>query len=523
MLNRFLRLCAVGLALACLTAGALRADTLYMTDGRIIEGKIVGKNDQGYIVEIASGARTLRVVYKFADVREIEMNPVTKNDTLMVEYNRRLVEAAQKGVDGYRDLARWCAKSDSLADERKSAWRAVIGLAPDDEEAHAALGLVKTGDGRWQSLDEKMAAMGFVRQGNTWVRGPNAGKIAQPAQAGNPPPPMQAAAPEGVLSTSVLERSGFNQLFAGNEGYTAEVEGPGVQNGTIFYGRSGYPYLEVYDAAGIGIFVPMYSYPGSYFLTLPPGGVPYFRRNQANLSLADRNLTGPFFPEPPATATVTQTGTTFEVPAAQAAPQDPRYNNQGYDQNGFKTGPVYRAPVPPTEVNTRDNLLVLDKDGNTVYQGANYLSHNAMGYDQNGFKYSDAKVVQTDAGVIQNGAGYNTYGLRYDAARAGSTPYIVNGAGYATDGTYMGGGYASTTVFMVNGAGYETGGSRIVPFYHHPVGGIYNTGYSRYSNFEVDLYGNARGTNYRVGINGYGVSFDLNGKKGNTAWSASFR
>lgn len=517
MLNRFLRLCALTLALACFST-SLRADILHMQDGRKIEGKIVGKSDQGYIVEIASGTKTIRVLYKFSDIREIEMNPVTANDTLMVEYNRRLVEAGQKGADGYRDLARWCAGHDALADERKAAWRAVIGLSPDDDEAHAALGLVKAADGRWQSIDEKMAAMGFVRQGNTWVRrGPAAGAVGA------------AAAPEAeplrVASTSVLERSGFNQLHAGVDGYTAEVSGPGVEHGTIFYGRTGYPYLSVYDAAGIGIYVPMYSYPGSYFLALPPGGTPTFYRNQANLSLADRNLTGSFFPEPPATVSVTQNGTTFQAPAENPTPPSTVYNSQGYDQNGLKVGPGYREPVPPAEYTPQgdDNRQVIAADGTVLYEGANFATHSAMGYNQNGFKYSDAKIVESSAGTVTNQNGYTTNGYRYEPAQPATTsPYLVNGAGYSTDGSYLGARYAPVTVFMVNSAGYETSGSRIVPFYHQPIGGIYSP-YERYSNFEVDLYGSARGTNYRFGIGAGGVSFDLNGQKGDTAWSLSFR
>ncbi|MGH7145123.1 MAG: hypothetical protein ACREJ2_13505 [Planctomycetota bacterium] len=351
----------------------LRADLLYMKDGRQIEGKVISETTAGYVVEIDSGTHSIRVFYARADVDHIAKQAETSNDRLMLEYNHRLVDAAQKGAEGYRDLAHWCEQSDALTDQRKAAWRAVIGLKPDDVEAHAALGLVKAPDGSWESMDQKMAQDGFVRQGNTWVPAAAANGNANAAANAAPqlglPAPATPATPLPTPTpgdNSLLDRSGFNAMYGGTVGYTAEVTGPGVEGGTIFYGRTGYPYLSLVDAAGLGIYVPMYSYPGSYFLVLPPVNYTGLNYWSTHTPPPATGLTGPLYP-----------------PAS--------------------------AAFPPRD---RSNLLVENAQGKVLYQGANYTSTNAMGYDSKGIQVSPAKrVVVVGPPAYVNAMGYGSNGV----------------------------------------------------------------------------------------------------------------
>jgi hypothetical protein len=205
-------------------------------------------------------------------------------------------------------------------------------------------------------------------------------------------------------------------------------------------------------------------------------------------------------------------------------PQSDQYNSQGYDQHGFRIGPGYREPVQAAEYTPtgNDNQQILDSSGAVIYQGVNFETHSAGGYNQHGILVSGPKIVTRDESGITNGAGYNMYGVRSGPTQQASVnPYLTNGAGYSTDGSYGRPMRAPVNVFMVNGAGYTTSGVQVAPFYSGSSGGVYGYGYPR--TFEVDLYGSSRGTNYRFGLNDYGLSFDLNGRKGNTAWSASFR
>ena len=145
-------------AFLALGAAPLLADEVYLRGGGQISGVIVSRTQSAIEVDIGGGTLT---------VQKSQVVRIEESISPLQEYRTRAAAVAPGDVEGWRELARW-ARGRSLSTQAKEAWRKVVELAPDDEEANRALGRVLL-DGRWVTEEESYQARGFVEFEGEWV------------------------------------------------------------------------------------------------------------------------------------------------------------------------------------------------------------------------------------------------------------------------------------------------------------------------------------------------------------------
>jgi hypothetical protein len=138
-------------------AHAARADQIHLVGGTQLEGKATRHGDK-VVVEMESGEITLS-----ADgVERIE-----RARGSVERYQELAGKLRPNDVAARMALADFCRDHDMQARE-KELLRQVIELEPNQEQARARLGYVKTSAG-WITRDEQMRAQGYVREAGQWL------------------------------------------------------------------------------------------------------------------------------------------------------------------------------------------------------------------------------------------------------------------------------------------------------------------------------------------------------------------
>jgi hypothetical protein len=160
-----------------LAAGPAFADDVYLRGGGQITGQIIAETEDTVTVDIGGGTITA----KKSSVVKIE-----KNTSPLQEYRTRAANIPTGDAEAWRELARW-AKGYSLSSQARQAYREVLKILPDDEEANTATGMVRL-DGQWVTQEESYRAQGYVQFEGKWMTPAEqqsiiAGRQAQQAQA----------------------------------------------------------------------------------------------------------------------------------------------------------------------------------------------------------------------------------------------------------------------------------------------------------------------------------------------------
>lgn len=94
-----------------------------------------------------------------------QVHRVVARSDVQKQYDAQVL-AMPNTADGHWQMAEWC-KEAGLLNERKQHLQAVLDLAPDHEQARAALGFGRVGN-RWMTMDDVMVSLGYVRAGGVW-------------------------------------------------------------------------------------------------------------------------------------------------------------------------------------------------------------------------------------------------------------------------------------------------------------------------------------------------------------------
>ncbi|MFT3926114.1 MAG: hypothetical protein QM778_26455 [Myxococcales bacterium] len=139
------------------TPAQVRADRVFLSSGSMIEGKATRVGEK-VIVEMEAGYITVSA----GSVQRIEK---AQSEVEYVE--ARLKALAPTDVQGLLLLADYCRDRNMKARE-EDMLRRVIALAPDNTEARARLGYVRTEAG-WVTRDEQMRAQGLIKHEGRWL------------------------------------------------------------------------------------------------------------------------------------------------------------------------------------------------------------------------------------------------------------------------------------------------------------------------------------------------------------------
>ena len=110
-----------------------------------------------YLIRMESGVRMALAPSLVARV-------VVKTD-VQKQYDE-LAAAVANTAEGHWQMAEWC-KEAGLLEERKRHLLQVVSLAPEHEEARAALGYLRVGSS-WMTQEEFFTSRGYVRSGGAW-------------------------------------------------------------------------------------------------------------------------------------------------------------------------------------------------------------------------------------------------------------------------------------------------------------------------------------------------------------------
>jgi hypothetical protein len=94
-----------------------------------------------------------------------QVHRVVVRSDVQKQYDAQVL-AMPNTADGHWQMSEWC-KEAGLLNARKQHLQAVLDLAPDHEQARAALGFGRVGN-RWMTMDDVMVGLGYVRAGGVW-------------------------------------------------------------------------------------------------------------------------------------------------------------------------------------------------------------------------------------------------------------------------------------------------------------------------------------------------------------------
>lgn len=165
------------IAIIALAAAPVLADDIHLRGGGQITGQIIEQTDDSVTVDIGGGT----ISANMSSVVKID-----KNNSPLQEYRERAAKIPTGDAEAWRELARW-AKGYSLSSQAREAYREVVAILPDDEEANKAIGMVQL-NGRWVTEEEGYRAQGYVQFEGKWMTPAEqqsivAGRQAQQAQA----------------------------------------------------------------------------------------------------------------------------------------------------------------------------------------------------------------------------------------------------------------------------------------------------------------------------------------------------
>ena len=148
----------IGILMIALVAVPALADDVYLRGGGQITGQILEQTDESVTVDIGGGTITA----KMSTVVKID-----KNASPLQEYRARAAKIPAGDAEAWRELARW-ANGYSLSSQAREAYREVVAILPNDEEANTALGMVQL-DGKWVTQEESYRARGYVQFEGEWM------------------------------------------------------------------------------------------------------------------------------------------------------------------------------------------------------------------------------------------------------------------------------------------------------------------------------------------------------------------
>jgi hypothetical protein len=157
----------LALPLCLLYASALFADTVILTNGRRLEGRVT---EDGATVTVETEYGTIRLPRS-------QVQGILKQRTVLDEYAER-VQALRARLDAGKlegpaaarawcEVAAWCAEKE-LRRAREECLRRALAADPECEGAHLALGHVRAGH-KWLTPEQRLEALGLVRYRNRWV------------------------------------------------------------------------------------------------------------------------------------------------------------------------------------------------------------------------------------------------------------------------------------------------------------------------------------------------------------------
>jgi hypothetical protein len=126
---------AVALVLGfLLAAGALRADIIFLEDGRVIEGEIIRKTQEEVTIKTATGV-TMKM-------EPWEVTKVVKKEEILKEYEKKRKELKPEDAQAFYELALWC-KKHALKEQYEKGLRETLKLDPKHVEARKELDLIE--------------------------------------------------------------------------------------------------------------------------------------------------------------------------------------------------------------------------------------------------------------------------------------------------------------------------------------------------------------------------------------------
>ena len=147
-------------ALVVITLVAVPAlgDDVYLRGGGQVTGQIIEQTNDSVTVDIGGGSLSVAM----ASVVRIE-----RGTSPLQEYRSRADRIPAGDAEAWRELARW-ASGEMLSSQSAEAWRRVLAVFPDDDEANRALGRVRL-DGTWVTEEESYIARGYVEFEGQWM------------------------------------------------------------------------------------------------------------------------------------------------------------------------------------------------------------------------------------------------------------------------------------------------------------------------------------------------------------------
>ncbi len=253
---------AVPVFAAAFFAAPLFADTITLTNDKVLEGHAI-ENDNGDVtVELPQG--TIRL-------KRSQIKSIVRKDTPLEEFGRRSADLQKKIKDGeletpaqiksWTELAQW-AGDNQLARNREDAFKKVIELDPENATAREGLGYVFL-QGKWMTATERNLALGLVRYEGRWItkealadikasRDKQEAKLAQAERAQAEADLKEAQIQKLQAERDLLnaQREQYNQQVAQQEPVYVPVPVPLYSNGLPFpYGpiasASPVPYTPV--------------------------------------------------------------------------------------------------------------------------------------------------------------------------------------------------------------------------------------------------------------------------------------
>ena len=117
-----------------LAAGALRADIIFLEDGRVVEGEIVKKTEEEVTIKTASGV-TMKL-------EPWEVTKVVKREEILKQYEKKKKELKPEDAQALYELALWCRKH-ALKEQYEKELRETLKLDPKHAEARKELDLIE--------------------------------------------------------------------------------------------------------------------------------------------------------------------------------------------------------------------------------------------------------------------------------------------------------------------------------------------------------------------------------------------
>jgi len=146
------------IVIIALVAAPAFADDIYLRGGGQITGQIIEQTEDSVTVDIGGGT----ISAAMSSVVKIE-----KNNSPLQEYRERAAKIPAGDAEAWRELARW-ATGYSLSSQAREAYRKVVAILPEDEEANKALGMVQL-NGKWVTEEEGYRARGYVQFEGKWM------------------------------------------------------------------------------------------------------------------------------------------------------------------------------------------------------------------------------------------------------------------------------------------------------------------------------------------------------------------